>query len=199
MSTLLFAASAATRGGDTFIRFMGLTISDNLFWTVLSIIIGAAISIYTSLVYGRYTRYSELVRELARLIDHREIRVPSPRGLQLTHAKAIDFWRAVERIQWELEADGHRKASYEAARLRAFAYANASAVEKLLNDQELKKLQDAEFAYYQQQFDKAWAKEQFSDTATKMRPTTTAAFSFLPHPVRPTRAIGVTLTTDLLP
>ncbi|HRO02587.1 MAG TPA: hypothetical protein PLS69_03155 [Terricaulis sp.] len=199
MADLFFAASAAARGGETFVRFMGLTVSDNMFWTVLSIVVGAAISIYTSLVFNRYSRYSEIVRELARLIDHKEIRASSPRGLRLTHAKAIDFWRAVERIQWELEADGHKKASVLAARLRSFAYVNAASLEKLLNDQELSKLQSAEFSYYQQQFDKVWEDKALGKTAIDMRPSTRAAFSLLPHPVRPKRAVDASINAELLP
>ncbi|MCR6646297.1 MAG: hypothetical protein NVV62_18185 [Terricaulis sp.] len=199
MSPILLATSTAARGGESFVRFMGLTVSDNMFWTVLSIVIGAAISIYTSLVFNRYSRYSEIVRELARLIDHKEIRAASPRGLRLTHAKAIDFWRAVERIQWELEADGHKRASVLAARLRSFAYVNAASVEKLLNDQELKKLQDAEFGYYQRQFDQVWEEKRLGQTAIDMRPSARAAFSLLPHPVRPKRAVDASINADLLP
>jgi len=165
------------------VRIFGLVVHSDVLLTGISLVLGAVLSIYVTVVYARYTHYSGLAREIAYRVEDRLIRAASPDTIRFSYEKTLPFIEAMQRISWDLLADGHVSAGREAHELKAFAQANGEALEAMLAKADKKQLSSAEFSSYQQKFDAYWTAGNFSTVAARIHPHHFAALSLLAKPV----------------
>jgi hypothetical protein len=110
------------------------------FWSgavsnVAFMLLGAAVSFYATIVFERYKRFGDLLREIAQARLHTEGYPISPRDIVRAHQMALDYWRFLEGMQWSLDAEGHHGAAAQVGRLVSFAYRTTACLERMLGDQ----------------------------------------------------------------
>ena len=98
----------------------------------VSVLVGTILSLYFTVVFSRFVRYGELIRELARERQHFEGYPSSLNSLEHSYPKAVAFWRNAERIEWSLNSDGHYKAGGQVGRVRQWAYWIAAKQEEII-------------------------------------------------------------------
>jgi hypothetical protein len=87
-----------------------------------TLILGILLGFYVSVIFSKFQHWGELIGELGRARIHNEGYPTGPRVLERALRKAEEFWRLVERINWDLNADEHYAAALETSLLRGFAY-----------------------------------------------------------------------------
>lgn len=164
-------------------------IGQNLFFLFL----GAAVSFYATIVFERYKRFGDILREIGQARAHSEIYPTSLSDLNRAHSKAIEFWRFLESQQWELDADGHHKAAAEVARLVAFAYRNCACIEHMLRDKEKGSPIETYLVAFQSDYQTIYGKE-FIQFEKAIRPTRWALLRPKPSSILPTRQTAVVVS-----
>ncbi len=102
---------------------------------VLFTLLGAIISLYATVVFERYKRFGEILREVAQARRYAEGYPVSPRDLSRAHPAALDYWRFLERKQGDMNAEGQHEAAAQLGLLVSFAYRAAACIEKMLEDE----------------------------------------------------------------
>ena len=151
---------------------------------VLFMLLGAVISFFATIVFERYKRFGEILREVAQARVHAEGYPVSPRDLVRAHGKALDYWRFLEGRQWTLDAEGHHKAAAQLGRLASFAYRTTAFIERMRNDLEKGSSIVAYFTAFQSEFSRIRDGEfvRFEDT---VRPSVWALLVPAPQPILP--------------
>ena len=147
-------------------------------------LLGAAISFFATIVFERYKRFGEILRDVAQARVHAEGYPISPRDLSRAHEKALDYWRFLEGRQWALDAEGHHKAAAKVGRLASFAYRTTACLERMIKDQQKGSSIDAYLTAFQSEFSRIRDREfvRFEDT---VRPSIWALLLPVPQPILP--------------
>ncbi len=151
---------------------------------VVFMLLGAAISFYATVVFERYKRFGEILREVAQARVHAEACPISPPDLSRARQKASEYWLFLESRQWALDAEGHHKAAARVGRLVSFAYRAAACIERMIKDQQKGSSIDAYFTAFQSEYGRIRDGEfvRFEET---VRPSLRALLRPLPQPVLP--------------
>jgi len=169
------------------VQFSDALFTDNAFWTMLSIFLGALISIYATLIFARSTRFSETIRELEMNRQHFDGYPISRNDLKRSLPKVIDFYHMVEKIEWRLNADGHYRAAGEVSRLRQFLYWVAAKIENMQSKGS--ELSSTELYHFQLVYNKVHERERFVKFGSTLRPSLWALLRPFPHSTLPTKSI----------
>ena len=98
------------------------------------ILLGAAVSLYTTVVFERYKRFGELMRSVARTRQNFEGHASSPATAHLTRAHELnkEFFHMLEETEWSLDTDGQHDAAAAVARLKGFIFRATACIENML-------------------------------------------------------------------
>lgn len=158
-------------------------------------LLGAVVSLYVTVVFERYTRFGELLREVARARQHFEGQAwsTSIEHLRRSHELTVAQFHLLEDKEWSLNADGHHKAAAAVGRLKNFTFRAAACVENMLAS----KTQGLTLSQYLSVFTSEYGSIQgreFVAFERRLHPSIPALLRPYPHPVMPTAAT-VTLVT----
>ncbi|MGH9436072.1 MAG: hypothetical protein ACRD06_08750 [Terriglobia bacterium] len=148
--------------------------------------LGAAVSFYATIVFERYKRFGDILREIAQARVYAEGYPCSPRDLARAHQKALDYWRFLEGRQWAIDCEGHHRAAAQVGRLVSFAYRTTACVERMLVDQQKGSSIDVYLSAFQSEFGRIRDRE-FLRFEEKLRPSIWALCRPFPQPVLPKR------------
>jgi hypothetical protein len=109
-------------------------------WTVKDIallLLGTLISFYATVVFERYKRFGEMLRDTAR---SRELSLEYPptyakwaADLEIAYRRMTSFYEELEKTTWSLEVDGHVDAARKLAHLQSFMDRAARCVDRMIN------------------------------------------------------------------
>jgi Collagen triple helix repeat (20 copies) len=148
---------------------------------VFFMLLGAIISFYATIVFERYKRFLEILREVALARVHAEGYPMSPRDLTRAHPKALDYWRFLEEKQWEMNDEGQQRAAAELGRLVSFAYRTTACIEKMLTEQQKGNSIDTYLTAFQSEFGRI-KREEFIQFEGKVPASRWAFLRPLPQP-----------------
>jgi hypothetical protein len=168
--------------------------TENAFWTILSIILGTLISIYTTLIFARSTRFSETIRDLEMNRQHFDGYPITPDDFDRSLPRATGFYRLIEKIEWRLNVDRHYKAASEVSRLRQFIYWATAKTESM--KAKGNELSSPEFSHFQLTYQKVYNREGFRQLGHTLRPSLWALLRPFPHSALPIRSITKTIEID---
>lgn len=151
---------------------------------VAFMLLGAIISFYATIVFERYKRFGEILRDVAQARVYAEGYPISPRDLPRAHQEALNYWRFLEGRQWAMDAEGHHKAAALVGRLVNFAYRTTVCVERMLGDQQKGSSIDTYLGAFQSEFGRINNRE-FVRFEEKLRPSLGALFRPTPQPILP--------------
>jgi len=109
-------------------------------WTVKDIallLLGAVISFYATVVFERYKRFGEMLRDTAR---SRELSLEYPPyskstvHLEIAYRQMESFREELAKTTWSLEVDGHLGAARKLAHLQSFVERAARCVDGMINE-----------------------------------------------------------------
>jgi hypothetical protein len=149
---------------------------------VVFMLLGAAVSFYATIVFERYKRFGEILREVAQARVHAEGYPISPQDLARAHEEAFDYWRFLEGRQWALDAEGHHKAAAQVGRLVSFAYRTTACIERMLGDKQQGLAIDKYLMAFQSEFGRIKDRE-FVRFEEKVRPSVWAFLRPLPQSI----------------
>lgn len=154
--------------------------------TILFMILGVAISFYATIVFERYKRFGEVLRELVLARVPFEGYPISPRDLSRAHMKAIEYWRFLETKKRVLDSEGHQKVAAKVGRLESFAYRTTACIERMLKDQNNNKPIDLYLGAFQSEYKQIKNKEfvRFEETH---RPNWKSLLQPFPQSILPTK------------
>jgi hypothetical protein len=161
------------------------------FWSgpvpgLVFMLLGAAISLYATIVFERYKGFGDTLREIALARVHAEGYPISPRDISRAHHEAFDYWRFLEGRRWALDAEGHHKAAAQVGRLVGFAYATVACVERMLRDQQNGLSVDTYLMAFQIEYGRIKDHE-FVRFEERLRPNVWALIRPLPQPILPNK------------
>jgi hypothetical protein len=155
----------------------------------LFMLLGAIVSLYVTVVFERYRRFGDLLRDVAQARQHFEGLPSSTSASQLTrsHELSIDFFRLLESRVWSLNADGHFEAAARLDMLKDFIYRTVACIEHMLAGQ-TKGLPINEYlSLFSIEYGRIHDKH-FIAFERGLRPNLAALLRPYPHPVAPERA-----------
>lgn len=161
---------------------------------IVLLLLGAVISLYTTIVFERYKRFAEMLRAVAR---NRELSVEYPPystdtvNLEAAYRQMESFWEFLAESTWNLEAEGHREAAIHVARLQSYMKNASRCVGRMLGGS-IGTMTAKQFLHkftteYRKIFD-----ENFQCFEERLRPSWKALLQFYPHPTLPESRV----TTD---
>lgn len=157
----------------------------NFFWMV----IGMIITLYISIVFERWNRFKDILREIALERTYFDGYPIYPNDLKRAHDKAFEFWRFLENKQWALNADGHFISAREVGKLTSFAYRTTAQIEKMISMQAKNQTQNVSLYLTAFQIEYRRIKsDEFMGFENKLRPSILSLLIPKPHPIYPRRA-----------
>jgi hypothetical protein len=159
-------------------------------WTVKDVALlalGAMISFYATVVFERYKRFGEILREVARNRELSLEYLPDSKwsvNLELSYRRLQECQERLAECIWNLEADGHLKAAGKLARLRGFIWSATCCVDRMMNERtghlSVEQFLEQFKTEYQQIFD-----ADFQNFETQLHPSWSALLRPYPHPAHP--------------
>lgn len=165
---------------------------DSVVSNIVFMLVGAALSLYATIVFERFKRFKENVRSIG---EARQLYEGYPVSLaqielERAHGRAIDFWRLLESKQWALNADQHYRAAAKVDKLKNFAFRTTTLIEKLQRD-DTKGLEKSQFlSAFQAEYNRIKSDE-FVQFEKEIRPGWWALLKPFPNPVLPKQATTV--------
>jgi hypothetical protein len=93
---------------------------------------GAALSLYVTVVVERYKRYQSILRDMAYERRHASGVPDSLDDLVRAHDEMFEYWRRIEHLRDDMNAEGQPKAAAEIGRLASFAYRTVGCIERMM-------------------------------------------------------------------
>jgi len=146
-------------------------------------------SIYGSIVFQRWNRFKNIMRDVALARINYEGYPTKPETLEMSLNKTNEFWRLINIKFLELTADGHFEAGKEVGTLQSFTYRTAAHIENMLN---LKNEQQV--GIYLQAFQIEYKRiydEEFIQFENKLKPNIKALLIPKPHPITAIKSVTV--------
>ena len=161
---------------------------------VVFMFLGVIISLYGTIVFDRFKRFSELLRTVG---EARQLYEGYPTSideseLSRAHGRAMDYWRLLESKQWVLNSDHHYKAAAKLDILKNFAYRSIACIENMQNNETKGLALDQYLAAFQVAYSKI-NRDNFIQYKKTIKPNVWALLKPFPHPVLPTKATTVTV------
>jgi hypothetical protein len=98
------------------------------------VVIGAAVSLYATVVLERYNRFKAILRKVNHARRRAELYPLSVSDLERAHGAALDYWHLLEHARDDMDAEGQHQAAKRVGRLVSFVYAATAKIESMLND-----------------------------------------------------------------
>lgn len=158
------------------------------------IILGAAVSLYTTVVFERYKRFGELVRTVARTRQNFEGHASSTAvpHLERAHERSIAFYRLLEETEWSLDTDGQHKAAAAVARLKGFMFQATTCIEHMLAKKTKGLTADQYLSEYTNIYADVWSGV-FGRYEDRIKPEIAPLLRPYPHPVMRRKATAVSV------
>ena len=176
--------------------------SSRWYWKDLwLILLGAAVSLYTTVVFERYKRFGELMRTVARTRQHFEGHASSTAvaHLERAHERSIAFYQMLEETEWSLDTDGQHKAAAAVAHLKGFMFQATTCIEHMLAKKTKGLTVDQYLSEYTNIYADVWS-QVFLRFEDRIQPEIAPLLRPYPHPVmrRKATAVGVEYFNKLL-
>ncbi len=98
------------------------------------VVLGAAVSLYATVVLERYNRFVTILREINHTRRRAELFPLSVADLERARDAGIDYWHRLEHARDDMDAEGQHRAARRIGRLVSFAYIATSRIERLFDD-----------------------------------------------------------------
>lgn len=98
------------------------------------VLIGAAVSLYATVVLERYNRFNEILREINHARRRAELYPLSVSDLERARDAGLDYWHLLEHARDDMDAEGQHQAAKRIGRLVSFAYVATAKVEGMFSD-----------------------------------------------------------------
>lgn len=98
------------------------------------VLIGAATSLYATVILERYNRFNAILRAINHARRRAELYPLSVADLERARDKGLHYWHLLEHARDDMDAEGQRRAAKRIGRLVSFAYVATARVESMLND-----------------------------------------------------------------
>jgi hypothetical protein len=118
----------------------GLLIGDlPSWWTdaaspLVFVLIGAAVSLYATVVLERYNRFNAILRAVNHARRRAELYPLAVSDLKRARDEGLDYWHRLEHARDDMDAEGQHRAAKRISRLVSFAYIATSKTEGMLAD-----------------------------------------------------------------
>lgn len=151
----------------------------------LGVILGFLTSMYGSIIFQRWTRFKEIVRDTAILRQNFTGYPMELQDLQQYVTKSFEYWRQIENNRMSLDADGHKSAAKELSKLSSFIY---TAMHKMvyISDHYLTKKPNSSnlLLLFQIEFGKIKNRD-FTRFEERLKPNWKSILSVSTHPILP--------------
>jgi hypothetical protein len=113
--------------------------NSSAWWTeaispLVFVLIGTAVSLYTTVVLERYNRFNEILREINHARRRAELYPLSVSDLERARDAGLDYWHLLEHARDDMDAEGQHRAAKRVGRLVSFAYVATARIECMLSD-----------------------------------------------------------------
>lgn len=98
------------------------------------VLVGAAVSLYTTVVLERYNRFNTILREINHARRRAELYPLGVSDLRRARDEGLDYWHRLEHARDDMDAEGQHRAAKRIGRLVSFAYIATAKTEGMLND-----------------------------------------------------------------
>ena len=159
---------------------------------ILFMFLGAIISLYGTIVFDRFKRFSEILRCIG---EARQLYEGYPTSLtksELLRAgeRATNYWRLLESKQWVLNADQHYQAAAKLDQFKNFIYRSIACIGNMQKN----KTKGLPLDEYLSEFGIEYGRitrENFIQFEKNLEPSFWALLQPFPHPVLPKKATTV--------
>jgi hypothetical protein len=98
------------------------------------LLIGAAVSLYATVVLERYNRFNTILREINHARRRAELYPLEISDLRRARDEGLDYWHRLEHARDDMDAEGQHRAAKRIGRLVSFASIATAKTEGMLND-----------------------------------------------------------------
>ena len=151
----------------------------------LGVILGFLTSMYGSIIFQRWTRFKEIIRDTTILRQNFTGYPIELQDLQQCVTKSFDYWRQIENNRMSLDADGHKLAAKELSKLSNFIYSTMYKM-AYISDHYLSKKPNSSnlLSIFQSEFGKIKNRD-FVRFEEKLKPDWNSILKIGTHPILP--------------